>query len=539
MVTSGSETPMARATRRYALRAPRISRRHLLTGVACATLLPASTMVSAESGADMPAAFSFDSLTEEMRQRAASPDSPATLPDGVLSGLSYDDYRLIRFRTERARWQGEGAAFHLHPFHLGWLFTEPVLIFEVVAGEARPMTFTTADFEYLDELAARVPAGTDLPGVAGFRLNHPLNRPDRFDELVAFLGASYFRALGRGSAYGISARGLAINTARGVAEEFPRFSRFWIERDPAGGATITVHAALESASVTGAFRFVIRPGAMTEMDVTTRLFFRSDVEEVGIAPLTSMFLFADVNRGDFDDYRPAVHDSDGLGILRASGEMIWRPLNNPPQLANSYFAETAPRKFGLYQRDRAFESYQDLGARYERRPSLEVEPQGDWGAGAVRLVEIPSDLEANDNIVAFWVPQAPVRAGEAREFTYRLRWGDLPPDPFAPRAHVRRTAAGAGGVSGVAAEPDTRKFVIDFAGGQLAGLPPDADIAPVVTVTGGELTGVTLDKVSPHDIWRVVIDLRAAPGAVVEIGLHVAGYGQKLTEDWLYQWLNL
>ena len=406
-------------------------------------------------------------------------------------------------------------------------------------GRVREIIFSTDDFEYLGELADRVGDTSDLPGVAGFRLNHPINRPDRFDEVVAFLGASYFRALGRDSAYGISARGLAINTGRGVPEEFPRFTMFWIERDPAGGSTITVHAALESASVTGAFRFVVHPGATTEMDVTARLFFRNEVEELGIAPLTSMFLYDDVNRAAFDDYRPSVHDSDGLGVARSNGDTIWRPLNNPPRLATSYFAENSPHRFGLYQRDREFANYQDLGARYERRPSLEVEPIGDWGDGWVRLVEIPSDLEVNDNIVAFWVPRDPVRAGEAREFSYRLRWGDLPTDPHLARAHVTRTASGAGGVSGVQAEPDSRKFVVDFEGGQIASLPADAMIEPVVSVGEGELTSVTLDKIDDRDIWRIVIDVRAAPGAVVELGLHLAGYGRMLSEDWRYQWINL
>jgi len=515
---------------------PTLTRRSLLAGAAAAALLPAPTFARSES--ETAQAFSFDALSEIMKQRAGTPDAPAPAPEGFFNDLTYDTYRLIRFRTDRALWRDEGAAFQLHPFHLGWLFEEPVRLFEVVDGQAEEIVFSTGDFEYLNELADLVPAGQDLPGVAGFRLNHPINRPDKFDELVAFLGASYFRALGQGSLYGISARGLAINTGRGEPEEFPRFNRFWIERHPGGEPVITVHAALEGESLTGAFRFVIRPGATTEMDVTARLFFRRDVEEVGIAPLTSMFLFADVNRGAFDDYRSAVHDSDGLGIVRASGDRIWRPLNNPPQLGTSYFADTSPRRFGLYQRDRDFDSYQDIGARYERRPSLEVEPLDDWGEGWVRLVEIPSDLEINDNIVAFWVPGNPVRAGETREFRYRLHWGDLPIDPQASRAHVVRTAAGVGGVSGVEAARDTRKFVVDFAGGQIASLPPEAEIEPVVSVGGGELMGVTLDKIAAGDIWRVAIDVRAAPSSVVELGLHLAGYGQKLSEDWLYQWIN-
>ncbi|MBL9055880.1 MAG: glucan biosynthesis protein, partial [Rhodobacteraceae bacterium] len=431
-----------------------------------------------------------------------------------------------------------GSQFRLAAFHMGWLFPEPVRIFEVAEGMATEMRFTTDDFEYLGDLAKKVPEHGSLPGVAGIRLNTPLNRLDKFDELVAFVGASYFRALGRNSAYGLSARGLALNTATAQGEEFPRFSRFYTERGPVGSTSVTVYATLEGPSVTGAYRFVITPGEATTMDVTARLYFRQDVAELGVAPLTSMFLFSEKNRAEFDDYRPNVHDSEGLRIVRAGGDVIWRPLNNPPQLTGSYFAETAPDSFGLYQRDRDFENYQDTGAHYERRPSLNVKPLGDWGKGNVRLVEIPSDLEGNDNIVAYWVPEAPAKAGDAREFAYRLSWGDLPHDDAEPLAYVHETRSGHGGFSGAETVPGTRKFVIDFKGGMLAALDPKATVEPKVTLTGGELLGTTLQKIDGTDIWRLVIEAQAANGAIVEMGAHVAGYDRKLTETWLYQWIN-
>ncbi|WP_241741523.1 glucan biosynthesis protein [Paragemmobacter straminiformis] len=523
-----------------------VSRRALLSFAAA--LAPAAVLglprfaQAQEAGATptpapaAPQQFSFDGLSEEMKQLATKPHTTAPAPEGFLGDLSYDDYRLIRFRDDHARWADTDSHFRLAAFHMGWLFPEPVRIFEVAGGMATEMQFSTDDFEYLNDLAKRVPEHAKLPGVAGFRLNNPLNRPDKWDELAAFVGASYFRALGRGSAYGLSARGLALNTATDKGEEFPRFSRFYMERNDS--ETIVVYATLEGPSVTGAYRFAITPGAETVMDVTCRLFFRQDVAELGIAPLTSMFLFSEKNRAKFDDYRPNVHDSDGLRIERSDGDVIWRPLNNPPQLTGSYFAETAPHRFGLHQRDRAFDSYQDTGAHYERRPSLDVEPLGDWGTGHVRLVEIPSDLEANDNIVAYWVPEAPVKAGDAREFAYRLHWGDLPVDPTLELAIVHETRAGHGGVSGVEAQTGTRKFVVDFKGGWLAALEAEATVEPVVTIANGELTGTTLEKVANTDIWRLVIDISAADAAVVELGAHIAGYGRKLTETWLYQWIN-
>jgi periplasmic glucans biosynthesis protein len=450
-----------------------------------------------------------------------------------LGDLGYDDWRLIRFRADRARWGDSD--FRLHAFHPGWLFPDPVTLYEVTDGTARPMTFGTDDFEYLGALADRAEGG-DLPGVAGFRLNYPLNRPQVLDEVVAFLGASYFRALGRGSHYGISARALALNTGLPQGEEFPRFTRFYIERPEPGDDRITLCAALDSQSVTGAYRFVIRPGDPTTMEVTARLFFRSDVAQIGVAPLTSMFLFDAKNRAGFDDYRPQVHDSNGLAIQRADGTRLWRPLNNPPVLANSYFAETAPRSFGLHQRGRDFADYQDAGARYDRRPSLQVVPLDDWGPGWVRLVEIPTDNETNDNIVAFWVPEAPVRAGEAREYRYRLDWGDLP-HPRDGLARVSAMRAGASGVSGTSSQPGARKFVLEFAGGALDSLPADAPVSAVISAQGATVTNHTLEPVMPSGVWRLAIDVTADPGAIAEFAAHLETPMGKLTEGWRYQWV--
>lgn len=527
----------------------RISRRSLLAALPASALLMAGTalpriaLAQQPDGSSVAAAaqhFSFDSLSEEMRALSAQPHQSAPQPKSFLDDLTYDDYRLIRFNPDRARWAGDkDGFFQLHAFHMGWLFTEPVLMYEVAEGTSAPMGFATDDFIYEREVGERVPPHAVLPGVAGFRLHVPLNRPDIHDELVAFVGASYFRALGRGSAYGISARGLALNTGLAREEEFPRFSRFYLERPAPGAQVMTLYATLESASVTGAYRFVITPGADTAMDVTARLYFRQDVEQLGIAPLTSMFLFAERNRADFDDYRPNVHDSDGLQIVRRDGDILWRPLANPPRLAGSYFGEDSPRAFGLLQRDRDFANYQDAAAHYERRPSVLVEPAGDWGKGMVRLVEIPSDLEVNDNIVAFWVPEGAVKAGDMREYSYRLRWGDLPADATDERAHIFETRAGTGGVSGVENTEGTRKFVIDFKGGIMESLPADAKIEAVCSIIGGSIATTTLAPIPGTGVWRLVLDVAMDSGTdTVEMAAHVAGYGSKLSETWLYQWIK-
>ncbi len=526
---------------------PSLSRRALILAATSSAALSLSgarfgIAHAQEAVAPTPAApqqFSFDLLTQQMRDKAAQPFAAPDKISGFFAGLKYDDYRLVSFNPDRARWrEDKDGQFQLHAFPMGWLFAEPVQLYEVKDGQASEMAFSTDDFRFLNELAAKVPAGEKMPGVAGFRLHYPLNRLDVMDEVVAFLGASYFRALGQGSGYGLSARGLALNTATDTAEEFPRFSAFWVERPGPGAREAVVHAALESPSVTGAYRFVIRPGEETIMDVTARLFFRADVVQLGIAPLTSMYLFSERNRHAFDDYRPQVHDSDGLRITRADGDVLWRPRSNPPRLAGAYFGEQSPRAFGLHQRDREFMNYQDSEAHYERRPSLEVEPIGDWGKGVIRLVEIPSDLEVNDNIVAFWTPEGAIKAGDTREFSYRLRWGSLPIEDRTDLAHVLETRSGVGGVSGVGSAENVRKFVVDFTGGPLDPLPADSEVEPIVTVHGGEVVSQSFQRVWGSDIWRLALDIKAENGATVEMVAHVAGFGRKLSETWLYQWIN-
>ena len=326
----------------------------------------------------------------------------------ALQNLSYDAYRLIQARDDKAVALSQGFGYVIEPFHLGWLFQQPVEMFDASGGTAKPIPFSAADFNYHDPAIEQQMAAITLPGVAGFRIDGPMNAPGQLAELVSFLGASYFRALGKNNYYGGSARGAVVNSWLAVPEEFPRFSSFYVERADYG-QPLTIYAALEGQSLTGAFRFVLDPASdarqQTVFDVTARYFFRNDVAEMGVAPLTSMYLYSAANRSAFDDYRPEVHDSDGLYMDGGTGELAWRALNNPPALGNSYFSHTNPKAFGLMQRQRDFAEYQDPGARYDLRPSMLVEPKGDWGEGSVRLIEVPAKLEAEDNIVAFWVPE--------------------------------------------------------------------------------------------------------------------------------------
>jgi len=516
-----------------------LTRRALLaSGSALAGLAVASALLADDATGDTAAApFSFDALTETARQRAAAADPAAPPMDPLLAQLDYDDYQRIAFRPAHAAFAAEQPGWQLQPFHTGWLFDRPVYLHEVHEGIARPMGFTARDFEYRDGLSVAIPDDFSLPGVAGFKLTWPLNQADLQDEVVSFLGASYFRALGQGNRYGLSARGLAIDPVLPMPEEFPRFSEFWVQRPAPGDTQVTVWASMDSARVTGAWQFIIQPGTTTVMEVTARLFFREAVTQLGIAPLVSMFMFGGVNRARFDDFRPQVHDSDGLRIVRADGDVVWRALNNPEVLASSYFSETRPRRFGLHQRSRSFDHFADAEARYELRPSLDVEPIGDWGSGKVRLFEIPTELEVHDNIGAFWVPDAPVVPGEMSEIAYRLHWGRLDPDPASDLAWVASTSAGIGGAAGMSNPPDTRKFVIDFKGGLLGRTPAgNQDIAPVVNVNGGTADVVVLSKLPDAEGWRLVIDIAADSGNLVEINAHIAGTGRKLSEIWTFQW---
>ena len=520
-----------------------LSRRQVLLGAAGLAAALSTTALTPVSFADdaAPAPFSFDLLTERVKQMAAHPfvNDDAPLPP-VLKTLSYDAYRLIQARNDKAVALSSGFGYFIQPFHLGWLFQEPVEMFDATGGTTKPIPFSAADFDYHDPAVEKEMAAITLPGVAGFRIDGPLVDADKMDEIVAFLGASYFRALGRGNYYGGSARGAVINSWLEGPEEFPRFSEFYVEKAD-WGTPLTLYAVLEGESVAGAFKFVLDPASkdrqQTVFDVTARYFFRKDIAEMGIAPLTSMYLYSDANRSQFDDYRPEVHDSDGLFMDGGTGEIAWRALNNPPSLGNSYFTHTNPNAFGLLQRARDFASYEDPGARYYLRPSMLVEPQGDWGKGSVRLIEVPAKLEADDNIVAFWVPEQKYKAGDSAEFRYRLSFGDLKPDPKGAVAFVAATRGGQGGVSGVENKQTLRKFVVDFAGDTLASLQAE-DVDAVATLTGGDgkLVFSSVTKLPDSGAMRLAIDAEIDSKDPIELRAYLVGGGQQLTETWLYQW---
>ncbi|OHB35846.1 MAG: glucan biosynthesis protein D, partial [Phenylobacterium sp. RIFCSPHIGHO2_01_FULL_70_10] len=321
-------------------------------------------------GAAGPAPFGFGAVDALARDLA---DRPFAEPDrrlpAALAALDYDTYRQLGFHDDRALWADQPLPFRAQFFHRGGLFPEKVEVFEVADGAARPVAYDPHMFRYgrgpLSDLVALDDPGL---GFAGVRLLYPLNRADKFDEVTAFLGASYFRAVAKGGVYGASARGLAIGAGE-AGEEFPRFRSFWLVRPDRGDTSLLVYALMDSASLTGAYQFTITPGEATFTDVRARLHPRTEVARVGFAPLTSMFLFDPQTAGRFDDFRPRVHDSDGLAMANGAGERLWRPLSNPQgELQASGFQDAGPRGFGLFQRAKGFSAYRDLEARYDLRP---------------------------------------------------------------------------------------------------------------------------------------------------------------------------
>ena len=392
----------------------------LLAGGATGALFPGGA-AWAEDGTPFSRQTVLD-LAQDVARRPFQEPAPAP---AALTDLDYDVYRQIRYRKAEAIWGASKTRFSIELFAPGFLYRDLIDISVVENGRARPLVIAADSFDVPDAGLAQslVQAGK----FAGFRLHYPLNRPEYRDEVVVFQGASYFRAASAGQIFGLSARGLAIDTAQPDGEEFPLFRRFWIERPSAQDEAIVVHALLDSESVAGAYRFGIYPSRSTAMEVEAALFPRRTLDHVGLAPLTSMFLFGSADGPDRPDYRPAVHDSEGLAVVTGHDEAIWRPLMNPATLQVSALLDRSPKGFGLIQRSRAFAHYPDLEADYGRRPSAWVEPRGDWADGHVELVEIPTDVEINDNIVAYWQPKAPIPAGSRYDFAYRLSWPNAVP----------------------------------------------------------------------------------------------------------------
>lgn len=493
--------------------------------------LPAMMAMHASSWA-----FDLTTVASQAKALASKPykKQDDKMPD-TLKGMTYEQYRGIHFRNELAAWQKEKLPFDLTFMHRGGSFTEPVKINEVVGNTVRRIGFDPMAFDY----GALQPDMRQLKdmGFSGFRIRYRINSPRVMDDILSFQGASYFRAMGKGQGYGISARGLAIDTAWYSGEEFPRFIEFWLEKPAAGAKDMVVYALMDSNRVTGAYRFVVRPGVDTVMDVKAQLFFRkggTPVAKLGVAPLTSMFFFGE-NQQRPDDGRPEAHDSDGLSVQTGEGEWIWRPLINPKRLLVTSYATTNPKGFGLMQRDRKFSSYEDLDNHYESRPSTWVEPKGNWGKGRVELVQIPTPDETNDNIVAYWVPEKLPQPGESMALEYRLLWqkdGEKMP-PLASVLQTRLTTTHSENKSDI-----LTKIAVDFVGGSLARLPAKVRLEGAVEGNENGRIASVVTRFNPATKgWRVELTVRRNDeNKPVELRgfLRDGATGKPLSETWSY-----
>ena len=503
-------------------------RRHLLKGIAA---LAATRFAPAFATA--PPGFDYASLKGRARALAASAYRPpgVRLP-AALANLDWDRYQAIRFHPEHALWADAESRFRVEFFHLGRSFRTPVRLHELRGDAAREIPYTADLFDHRRSGLAHARLPGDL-GFAGFRLFY---HTDWSRDVAAFLGASYFRAVGADMQYGLSARGLAVDCGLGRPEEFPDFTAFWFERPAPKADRLIVHALLDSPSVAGAWRFAIHPGATLVMDVDAALYPRRPIERLGVAPLTSMFQHGENDRREATDWRPEIHDSDGLALWTGHGEWIWRPLGNPARLRFNAYADEHPRGFGLMQRDRDFDHYQDDGVFYERRPSLWVEPTTDWGRGSVQLVELPTPDETMDNIVAFWNPAEPPQPGQELLFSYRLHWGQ--PSFAPPLARVIATRTGIGGIVGRPREYFSWRFVVDFAGGPLAMVGDGTRIEPVIEASSGRIELASARPLAAVHGYRAMFDLRLDKDTrePINLRLFLSAGGQALSETWMYQW---
>ncbi len=502
-----------------------------LAGLIGSGLAAHARPVAAQQPTPAPAPFSFETVVAKAREVAAQPYvRPLMKLSDPFAGLKYDAFRAIRFRDDK-RLFADGGSFQMEVLPPGFSFQDKIEINLVKGGAVTPVAFSTDYFAFHPDFFpfpdGRAPEGTAADmGFSGIRLRFPLNRPGVWDEFAVFQGASYFRAVAYDCIYGLSARGLAIGTGGPGAEEFPIFTTFWIQEPQPGDRALRFATLLDSDSVAGAFDFSVVPGTETVMQVRCVLIPRREINAVGIAPLTSMYFFGPERRAGVDDFRDAVHDSDGLRIVNGSGERLWRPLRNPPGLQVSSFADENPLAFGLIQRARDFEHYQDAEAHYEQRPSAWVEPGEGWGKGAVTLIEIPSGDEFADNIVTFWRPEEPLLPDREYQYSYRLTWGPTQPEEL-PLASIVATRSGLSII-----DARERLFVVDFDLGMIEfdGLQPHLD------ASAGTVKGLSIDRLPEGNIARVGFHFLPGDAANAEFRLSLESESAKASEVWLYRW---
>jgi periplasmic glucans biosynthesis protein len=469
--------------------------------------------------------FDFSALVEAAAAQAKRPFVPpvfSDLPDGYAN-MAYDQYVSIRAQPSAVIWGADNRGMAVEPLHRGYVFSTPSPIYLVEDGLIRRVAFDRGKFDY-----GRVPpppAGVDL-AFSGFRL---FAGGERLQEAALFQGPAFFRALARGQNFGVIARGLILRPGETRGEEVPHVRAYWIERPAAQAGVMVVCCLIESESITAAMRLTIRPGDVTFIDVEQTLFARSGIDHIGIGGAMASHLFAPGGRRMFDEVRPAAYEVSGLQMVTGAGEWIYRPVNNPATLQVSAFGDTNPKGFGLVQRDRDFATFQDDDQRFEMRPSLWVEPLGEWGPGSVQLMEIPSDNEVNDNIIAYWRPRQGMAAGAEQSFAYRQSWCWYPPEKPV-LATMTRMRQGRG------SQGRRRRFVLDFNGDVLGDAGVVTEIKAMMSATPGTLHNQRLITYPERKGARFFVELEPGNEAVCELRLVLEAGGKPVSETWLCRW---
>jgi periplasmic glucans biosynthesis protein len=511
-----------------------MDRRGFLTAAgASAFIAMMGRLAQASEGVDPNAPstpFSWDVLNAEAKTLAGKPfDAEHYKGPPAVANLDYDLYRQIRFDPKKAVWAEDPLNFRLQLFHGGYIYKDPVELYITEDGQARRIPYHR-DF-YTFGLAEKPLEISDKEGFySGFRVHSPIYKPDDFSEFVVFQGASYFRSKAKGQTYGLSARGIAIDTGLdGKVEEFPAFRAFWIEKPKPGETSITCYGLLDGPSISGAYKFVCALGDNSVIDIECQLYPRAPITHAGIAPFSSMFFYGPASSRHPDDFRPRVHDSDGLSIHTGNGDWIWRPLVTADFILYSVFFDDDPKGFGLIQRLRGFEHYEDIGAGYQNRPSTWVEPLSGWGEGSVDLIELPTGSEYVDNIVTFWRPKEPLQPGQTYNFRYRLTWLWQAPVPET-LAQVKKTGAGLG------LAPGSRFLLIDFAGGDVFAEADEEYWDFDVHASAGFIKAFS---VTPHpfiDGKRIGIEYHPDGDKVADLSFQIRKMGAPISEKWVYRW---
>jgi periplasmic glucans biosynthesis protein len=455
----------------------------------------------------------------QLAQRAFVPPNTA-LPE-PFTALNAESYQAITHRPERRIWSDENVGYEVEPQHRGSIFTTPVLLSTVEQGLVKRIIYDPLRYNF-GKLTPATALG-DI-GFSGFKL---LQKGEQSVDFAVFQGATFYRSRARGQEFGAVARALAIKTGDPRGEEFPIFRAFWIER-PGTDGVIMVHAVADSESATAAFRFTLRPGDMTIIDTECTVFARIDIDHIGLGPIQGTYLFGPSRRRNADDVRPQVHDVHGLQMLNGRNEWIWRPLNNPEQLQISSFMDENPKGFGLVQRDRDFNAYQDDDNRFEMRPTIWMEPIGDWGPGAIQLTEIPSNSELNDNIIAYWRPKDVLVAGSRSTFSYRQFWCWVTPE----RGTIAETI---GFRVGRGNSGRRRRCLVEFGGENLAAVEA-AGIVMSLSASPGQILNSKLALNTARKSARITFELDPGNEQACELRLVLTVGDKAITETWLYRW---